>query len=71
MRKLIKSILIAVFGCFLIGCSPPAGSISGKHEDLEASFRVIILDGCEYYEATTGHRAKLAHKGNCKNHIHK
>ena len=38
-----------------------------KQKEKEKEYEVIMLDGCEYYK---GWR-KMAHKGNCKNPIHK
>jgi len=32
--------------------------------------KLIVIDGCEYFEYSSGHRYSLCHKGNCKNPIH-
>ena len=33
--------------------------------------RLIVIEDCEYFEYSSGHRYSLCHKGNCKNLIHK
>jgi hypothetical protein len=42
---------------------------SGKMIGNEVSYKVIVIDGCEYIATSSayGHVA-LIHKGNCKNH---
>lgn len=32
--------------------------------------KLIFIEGCEYFEFSSGHRYSLCHKGNCKNPIH-
>ena len=31
---------------------------------------MVIIEGCEYLQYSSGHRYSLCHKGNCKNRIH-
>lgn len=65
MKNLIKYGFIAVVSCFLLSCEQPKQET--KHEEINRIAEVVEFDGCEY---VLGWRT-MAHKGNCKNPIHK
>ena len=63
MKNLIKYGFIAVVSCFLLSC----GSMPNKTAEENRELNTIVFEGCEYVY----YFDKMAHKGNCKNPIHK
>jgi hypothetical protein len=70
MKKILLILTVAL--TFLTSCVEP--NVEQKRTDfifdeVGSSFKLIELDGCEYFFYEGGHRLALAHKGNCKNCI--
>ena len=71
--------------CFAAGCdehkSHPISQVAtqsdncyvieGINDGFETTFRIVVIDGCEYfYEYGMHGGSTLCHKGNCTNAIH-
>lgn len=67
MKKIIVLLLIVS----LVGCGYKNDkSIKGENNSDLAGLKVIVLDGCEYFQFKSYTYYSITHKGNCKNPIH-
>lgn len=68
--KQILTILFAV--CLFASCNDgPKYNAAGVVKSGEASYDVLVIDGCEYIFRSYDRGCMFAHKGNCSNPAHK
>ena len=80
----MKKLLILIVAVFLFSCTDHE---NGKHDGffrgtqqvsgaaIESGYQTVVIEGCEYiyyseYQGYSGY-GFMAHKGNCKNPIHR
>jgi hypothetical protein len=72
MKKLL---LVTLLIGFASSCTKRNVKTSSTKIVVEAGYdplEVVTIEGCEYFKTYSAHRFfSLAHKGNCKNPIHK
>ena len=73
-KQTMKKLLLATLLIGMVsGCNEP--TVTKKRTQIvteqgASPMDIIIIEGCEYLQYSTGHRYSLCHKGNCKNSIH-
>ena len=73
-KQIMKKLLLATLLIGMISsCEEP--TVTRKSTEIVTEFggkalKLIVIEGCEYLEYSSGHRYSLCHKGNCKNPIH-
>ena len=73
-KQIMKKLLLAILLIGMVSsCEEP--TVTRKSTEIITEYgnkplKLIIIEGCEYFEYSVGHRYSLCHKGNCKNPIH-
>lgn len=73
-KQIMKKLLLATLLIGMVSsCEEP--TVTRKSTEIITEYgnkplKLIIIEGCEYFEYSVGHRYSLCHKGNCKNPIH-
>ena len=70
MKKLILATLLIGMVSSCDKATVTRQSTTIVTEDGGKPLKLIVIEGCEYLEYSSGHRYSLCHKGNCKNLIH-
>lgn len=64
---MIRKLLVLLPLLVLSGCDEDGVYVAGSDGN---SYKVIVIDRCEYIKITVSGGVTLCHKGNCANSIH-
>ncbi len=73
---MIKKLLALAAIGMMAGCTEPTTTTKPTQHSVKIGvdvkeLKIVEIEGCEYFLGTFDRSALFAHKGNCKNPIHK